>query len=266
MRRARTGIIAVTVSGGEASLCGTLPKGSAIGIMSVTGPDVSVRPLSDGDPILRRIMSNPDILCTAYPDRVCYVPKSPVAQLTESWKSVSIAGIVVGDGTVDTAEAVADVERSIPLETLCRQWYERLKLPVLLFYLAVLLVNFLITPSVGRKYDERRRQLEAAERQNRTETELSEKQRVMMAEYRQLSFQASAVSFDRIASCVPDNIRLTNISLEGDTFRIKGEAGEASSVVVFAGRLGDCFPSMKIQSFDKIPGREMSAFEIRVSR
>lgn len=266
MKLVRTTQLEVTVSGGKASIAGPLPKAGTVAIVIVTGPDVSVRAVSDADPILKRIMTNPDILYTAYPDRVCYVPKGPVTELTSTWKDIPVAGMVVGDGKTDTTEAVDAVTRCIPTKAVCLQWYERIKLPVLLFYLVILLVNFLITPSIGRKYDERRRLLDAAERQSRTKLEVSEKQKRLMTEYVQLSSHDAAFAFDKIASCVPEKVRLTQISREAAGFKIKGEAGEASSVVVFASRLGEYFPSMNIQSFDKIPGREISGFEIRVSR
>ena len=60
-------------------------------------------------------------------------------------------------------------------------------------------------------------------------------------------------------------MKLTLISLEAGTYRIKGETSDASSVVVFADRLEEYFRTMKIQSFNKIPGRETSGFEINVS-
>ena len=266
MRLARITQLELTVSGGEATLNGTLPGAGAIVVLLITGPGVSTRTVSEQDPILKRVMVNPDILYTTYPDRVCYVPKGPVTELTASWKDIPVAGIIVSDGMADTASAISVIERNIPSTMMAGQWYERLKLPVLLVYLAILLANFLATPSLGRKYDERRRQLDAAERQNRTETEVSEKQKRLMTEFLQISSDDSAYSFDKIASCVPEKVRLTQTSLEADLFIIKGETVEASSVVAFTNRLGDYFPSTKIQSFDKIPGRETSAFEIRVSR
>ncbi len=253
-----------TVSEGEAKLAGALPGKGSVAVLVVTGPGVSTRPVSEQDPILNRITSNPDILFTMYPDRVCYVPKGPVMELESSWKGISVAGIIVSDGVADTKTAVAEIERSIPPVMMAGLWYEKLKLPVLLFYLAILLVNFLVTPSLGRKYDEQRRQLDAAERQNRTEAEVSEKQKRLIAEYLQISSDNSAYAFDKIASCVPEKIRLTQTALNDGVFVIKGEVAEASLVVAFTNRLEGYFPSTKIQSFDKIPGREMSAFEIRI--
>ena len=130
MRLARITQLDITVSGGEATLNGALPGAGAIVVLQITGPGVSTRAVSEQDPILKRVMANPDILYTTYPDRVCYVPKGPVTELTASWKDIPVAGIIVSDGMVETASVVSEIERNIPSAMMAGQWYERLKLPV----------------------------------------------------------------------------------------------------------------------------------------
>lgn len=277
MRLVRTTRVGVIVTGGAASLAEERkPDAGAICVIAVTGPDVTSRRISDQDPVLRRIMQNDSLLKTSYPERVCYVAKDPVMGLVESLGDVHVAGFVIGDGNPDIEEAIASVEKKATsferikadrplLLSVCTQWYGRLKMPLLLLYLSLLLINFFIYPSIGRKYEERRRQLEASERRSRTETEVTERQKRMITEYLNLSSHDSAYSFDKIAACVPGDMKLTLISLEAGKYRIKGETAEASSVVVFADRLGEYFRTTKIQSFDKLPGRETSGFEINVS-
>jgi len=277
MRLVRTTRIGVIVAGGSASLAEErkLDTG-AVCIFDVSGPDVTSRRISDQDPVLRRIMQNDGLLKTSYPDRVCYVPKDPVMRVVESLGDVHVAGFVIGDGDAGIEDALCSVEKKassldrlrtdrLLLLSVCAQWYGRLKMPLLLLYFGILLINFFCYPSIGRKYEERRRILEASERRSRTETEVTERQKKMIAEYMGLSSHSSAYSFDKIASCVPVDMRLTLISTEAGTYRIKGETADASSVVVFADHLGKYFRTMKIQSFDKIPGRETSGFEIIVS-
>lgn len=278
MRLVRTTRIDVTVSGGSASLAGDCkPAAGSICIIAVSGPDVTSRQISDQDPVLRRIMQNDGLLKTSYPDRVCYVSGAPVMGLVETLEDVHVVGFVVGDGSSDVEDAISAAEKEATsfekvrsdrplLLSVCAQWYGRLKMPLLLVYLCILLINFFCYPSIGRKYEERRRLLEASERRSRTETEVTERQKRMITEYMNLSTHDSAYSFDKIAACVPGDTRLTLISLEAGTYRIKGETSDASSVVVFADRLGKHFRAMKIQSFNKIPGRETSGFEISVSR
>ena len=277
MRLVRTTRIGVTVSGGSASLAEeSKPAAGAICVIAVSGPDVTSRRISDQDPVLRRIMQNDGLLKTSYPDRVCYVSKDSVMGLVESLGDVHVVGFVVGDGNPDIEDAISSVEKKATsfekikadrplLLSVCAQWFGRLKMPLLLLYLCLLLINFFCYPSIGRKYEERRRQLEATERRSRTETEVNERQKRMITEYMSLSSHDSAYSFDKIAACVPGDMKLTLISLEAGTYRIKGETSDASSVVVFADRLEEYFRTMKIQSFSKIPGRETSGFEINVS-
>lgn len=277
MRLVKTTRIGVIVSGGAASFTdGRKLDSGNICVIVVSGPDVTSRVISDHDPVLRRIMQNEALLKTSYTDRVCYVSKDPVLELIGTIGDIHVAGFVIGDGGQDLEETVSSVERKTSsldkiradrplLLSICAQWFGKLKMPLLLFYLCLLLVNFFSYPSIGRKYEERRRLLEASERRSRTETEVTERQRKIIAEYMSLSSHDSAYSFDKIAACVPGEIRLTLISMETGMFRIKGETADASSVVAFANSLGKYFKSIKIQSFDKLPGRETNGFEINVS-
>ena len=235
MRLVRTTRIGVTVSGGSASLAEeSKPAAGAICVIAVSGPDVTSRRISDQDPVLRRIMQNDGLLKTSYPDRVCYVSKDSVMGLVESLGDVHVVGFVVGDGNPDIEDAISSVEKKATsfekikadrplLLSVCAQWFGRLKMPLLLLYLCLLLINFFCYPSIGRKYEERRRQLEATERRSRTETEVNERQKRMITEYMSLSSHDSAYSFDKIAACVPGDMKLTLISLEAGTYRIKGE-------------------------------------------
>ena len=277
MRLLRTTRITMDVSGGTASLAGgSRPEAGSVCIAVVRGADVSVRGISDRDPVLGRIMRNDDLLKTCYSDRVCFVAKGPVLELTATLGDVHLAGFVVGDGGQDVEDAAGSEERRIvslegirgnrPLQrAACGQWYRKLKMPLLLAYLCVLLLNFFCYQSVGRKYEERRRLVEASERRSRTETEVTERQRKMIGDFMRSCSGRSAFSFDRIAAAVSGDVRLTLLALGDDgTFRIKGETAVASSVTVFAENLGKSFGRLRIRSIGRIPGREMYGFELEV--
>lgn len=277
MRLVRTTRITIDVSGGTATLAdGCMLELGAVCVAVVRGADVSVRGISDRDPVLGRIMRNDGLLRTRYADRVCYVAKDPVLALASTLDGIHVAGFVVGDGGADVEEAVGSEERRIvslegirgnrPLQrAACGQWFRRLKMPLLLAYLCVLLLNFFCYQSVGRRYEERRRLVEASERRSRTETEVSGRQRKMIGDFLRSSSGRSAFSFDRIAASVPGDVRLTLLSLGGDgSFRIKGETADASSVTVFAENLGKCFGRLRIRSIGRIPGREIYGFELEV--
>ena len=277
MRLVKTKRVEIEVFGGIASfkLGQTHGKGD-ICVIVVSGPDVSSRISADSDPILSRIMQNEGLLKTTYSDRVCYISKESIKEQMMSLADAYIAGIVIGDEKMDIEEAVSSVEQNVSsfdrirsdrvlLQSVCLQWYGKLKMPLLLFYLCLLLVNYYCYPSVERKYEERLKLLADSQRRTRIETEVTERQKQLMTEYMNLSSHYSAYLFDKIGSCVPGGIRLTLLSRESGVFRIKGETLDASSVVFFANHLGDYFKSVKIQRYDIIQGREANCFEIIVS-
>ena len=275
MRLIKTDRITVSFSGGEAALAGPSPAAGSVGILVAGGPDVSVRSLSDGDPLVKRIRNNPDILSTVYPDRICYLPAAPVRAFVASLPDVHVAELLVGDGRADVETAVSEAEDAVSspkrlrgdsslLKVVCGQWYRRMRLPVLLLYLAIVLANFLYYPSINRKYEERRRMLEVEQRRSRTESEVTERQRKLMTEFIGLSSAKTAVSFDRIAAAVPGDMRLTQLMRKEDGFHVKGETEEAASVLALADSLGARFGAMRILSYGIIPGKEMLGFEIVV--
>lgn len=266
MKLVRTTRIHVSLSGGEAALAGPSPEAGAIGILVVEGPDVTFRAVTEGDPLLKRIRNNPDVLCTEYPDRICYVPAASVRAFVDTLKDVYIVEIRVGGGQTDVNNVSFGKLRSDRqlFMAVCGQWYRRLRLPVLLFYLALVLANFLYAPSVNRKYEERRCALEVAERRNRAESDVTERQRKLMTEFIGLRSEHTAGFFDRIASVVPGDMRLTQIAKKEDGYHIKGETEDAAAVLVFADSLGACFGTMRILSYGVVPGKETLGFEIVV--
>lgn len=278
MRLVKVIRINVSASGGQAVVAdGQAFDEGAVAVIAVTGSDVTVRMISDRDPVLGRIMQNADLLRTSYTDRVCYIGKEEVMRAVESIGGIHIAGIVVGDGNPDMDSEIETIERGLVsidklkkdrplLEAVCGQWYRKLKMPVLLFYLGLLIINFLTFSSVGKKYEEKRREVEAFERRSRTEVEATERQKKMVNDFLAASSGRTATGFDKIGASVPEGIRLTHISVEGDGFRIKGEAGDASSVVDLTERLGNYFSSLKMHSFDRVPGQKICRFDLNVSR
>jgi len=269
--------IDVIASNGHAVIAdGQSIADGSVAIVAVTGSDVTVRMISDRDPVLKRIMLNTDLLRTSYADRVCYISRDEVMEIVGSLGNVHVANIVVGDGNPDMATEVSTIEKRLLsvdtlrkdrplLEAVCGQWYRKLRMPMLLFYLGLLIINFIAFSSVGKKYEEKRREVEAFERRSRTEVEATERQKKMVATFLAASSGRTAIGFDKIAASVPDGIRLTLIAIDDDGFRIKGEAGDASSVVAFAERLGNNFNSLKMRSFDRVPGQKICRFDLNVS-
>ena len=262
----KTALLDITLSGGTATENGTQPQAGTVGIVRIAGPDVMVRALADSDPVLGRILKNENLLRTVYEGHVCYVPKQPVEGIINSWKDVYIAGYVVWDGTSDTDAAIADATRNVPRNVACQQWYRRLRLPVLITYLAILLANVLYFPSINRRCEERRRQTEASQRQNRVQTAVTERQKQLIHDFPGTSAEGMSYSFDKMAAAVPSGVRLVLLSASQDGFCIKGETTEITSVLSYVKNLEADFGDARLRAFDKVPGKEVMRFELQVKQ
>lgn len=260
----KTTLLDITLSGGTAAANGTQPQTGTVAIVRVAGPDVAVRALSDADPVLGRILRNEELLHTVYGKHVCYVTRKPVMDLVGAWKGVYIAGYVVWDGTSDTAPVVAEVAQNIPRNVACEQWYRRLRFPVLITYLAILLANVLYFPSINRRCEERRRQSEASQRQNRAQTAVTERQKQLIHDFPGTPAKGTAYSFDKMAAAVPPGVRLVLLAASQDGFCIKGETAEITPVLSYVNNLEVDFGDARLRAFDKVPGKEVMRFELLV--
>lgn len=260
----KTTLLDITLSGGTGAANGAQPQAGTVGIVRIAGPDVTVRALSDSDPVLGRILRNEKLLHTVYGNHVCYVPGGPVKELIEAWKDVYIAGYVVWDGSSDTNAAIAESAQNIPRNVACKQWYRRLRLPVLITYLAILLANVLYYPSINRKCEERRRQTEVSQRQTQAQAAVTGRQREMIQEYLGTSASVTAYSFDKIAAAVPPGVRLVLLAASNEGFCIKGETDEMAPVLSYVNSLEATFGDARLRAFDKVPGKEVMRFELLV--
>lgn len=264
MKLVKTARIELSVSGGEVLAADRLPEAGSVVILYVKGPDVSFRTLSEGDPIINRILNNPDILYTKYKDRVCYISKASVSGFIASLQDTYVAGVIIADESANIESVEAEAVHGVPPMFLCRQWYKRMLLPVLFFYLIILIANIIVQPSVRAKQEEIRKELAATEKKSRAESEATEKQEQMILAFRHSSSGNSATTFDKIAVCVPDKMRLSLLSLKDNVIRVKGEDSDITEVVLFADRLERHFRSARIVSIGKTPGKETPSFEITV--
>lgn len=246
-------------------------------VLAIYGPDVVSRVINEGDPIIRRIMHNDSLLWAQGSAKVFYVPRETVCKTFASLNGAYVVDTVIG-GSKEDVEAEAarraaklgkwnEIISNRPLlNCVAGQWCHRLLLPVLLFWLLVLSLNYIVSLDLGRRVSEAQMQ----SRFNRQATEqavaLSAQQERMLSEYKSLALPVSSSSIDYIASLLPDGMNLSNLAVMRQGLCLKGKAERVQSVVSFAARMSDASWDVEVRSLDEHPEKDHYDFEIMLSR
>lgn len=276
MRLISKRILPVEVNGGTAVIQDGLEEKGDIVILSVFGSDVSSRSCDDSDPVLTRIQRSDDLYWTMYPDKICYVRKAVVESSLNKQKGTYVAGVAVGEvcneaeehaknilSTIDWKRIAGDSEM---LEAVAGCIFHRVLLPVLGFWLVVLLFNFFLFSDLDRRVSAMRLSWQESKREAKAEKEATGKQRQMLADYKTMSLPKSSVAIDALASVVPDGIQLTLLSVNSSGFRIKGTAKEVSDITEYSSAVNREFPLLEIVSIDKPTGTSLYQFDFRMMK
>lgn len=276
MRLISKRILPVELNGGTAVIQDGLEEKGDIVILSVFGSDVSSRSCDDSDPVLTRIQRSDDLYWTMYPDKICYVRKAVVESSLNKQKGTYVAGVAVGEvcneaeeqaknilSTIDWKRIAGDSEM---LEAVAGCIFHRVLLPVLGFWLVVLLFNFFLFSDLDRRVSAMRLSWQESKREAKAEKEATGKQRQMLADYKTMSLPKSSVAIDALASVVPDGIQLTLLSVNSSGFRIKGTAKEVSDITEYSSAVNREFPLLEIVSIDKPTGTSLYQFDFRMMK
>lgn len=276
MRLISKRILPVELNGGTAVVQDGLAEKGDIVILSVFGSDVSSRSCDDSDPVLTRIQRSDDLYWTMYPDKICYVRKAVVESSLNKQKGTYVAGVAVGEvcneaeehaknilSTIDWKRIAGDSEM---LEAVAGCIFHRVLLPVLGFWLVVLLFNFFLFSDLDRRVSAMRLSWQESKREAKAEKEATGKQRQMLADYKTMSLSKSSVAIDALASVVPDGIQLTLLSVNSSGFRIKGTAKKVSDITEYSSAVNREFPLLEIVSIDKPTGTSLYQFDFRMMK
>lgn len=270
------GILPVEVNGGSAVIQDGLAEKGDVVILSVFGSDVSSRACDDLDPVLSRIERSKDLYWTRYSDRICYVRKSVVESSPNDRKGPYVAGVAVGEthyeaeGQAKNMLSAIDWKRIVMeqdmLEAVTGRIFSRALLPVLGFWLVVLLCNFFLFSDLDRRVNAMRLSQQESKREAKAEMEVTGKQRQMLADYKAMSLPKSSVNIDALASVVPDGIQLTLLSVNSAGFRIKGTAKDVSDITEYSSSIHRKFPLLEIASIDRPTGTSLYQFDFKMMR
>ncbi|MDR0894159.1 MAG: hypothetical protein LBN06_02480 [Prevotellaceae bacterium] len=170
------------------------------------------------------------------------------------------------------------------LNLLCRLLYHRLQLPVLLLFLVLLLGNFLLSERWRRENNLLQTELSARQRNDKLQKESREKQGRISNEYRKVPSVSFALLSDRIASYVPEEVRLNRLSLFPATssgsligrdkevklsfgiIHLTGETTIPGSATLFSRFLSNdpLFDSVKVVSLERQKDSPLFQFELHL--
>ncbi len=269
---------------------------SGLMFLVVTGAAVGSRELDRSNPIVRRIIDNPELLSSEHADgtRIDYVrrtlPDDVRAGLERSGQFVAGTVVTADLGSIDIdAEADAARRRSLSFSALksdaalrdflAARLFRKLLLPLLLFWLAVLAANFWVSTSLTEKLAERQSLSYETGRSARLLSEKNSARSRLVAEYESTARLEASVWSDAIASALPDGMRLTEILLNEPKSRrkaavpddrvlisLKGETLNPATVAAFSESMKHIagFSGIEVVGLNRAGNEDFSTFEIHI--
>ncbi len=237
--------IIAEITAGQIHLNEVNSRTGGITVLVIVGSDVLERRLHVGDPLLARIHTSPDILYSEkYIDgsyvNVSFIKKESADKIMSMLKDLGyvIIGIIVmksPEGNELHAEVSKITAKNMKLKVLvhdpflanaiCGVVYRRLRIPLLLFFLGVLLVNWFAFSSLAGKVQIAKANAEQATVQSKHIETVNLQQREMLEKLMSVPIFSSAELLDAIGEKVPDGVMLTEMDIitAGDGKNILGK-------------------------------------------
>ncbi len=235
---------------------------NGIVVLSVSGSEVTSRQIGDNDPFMSRLKMSGSLMWTEYNDHVCYIPSAALEPVKTQLVDCYISGIVIG-ATEEESRGVArrlreefsDVKKMVSSKPLCeflmRSLYRKIRLPVLLFWLLVLVANFIVSSHIGEELNVEQQLKRQSEAQHRNHHEIVTQKEKMIADYQGLILPKSSVAFDRIASLMPDGVRLYLMERTKEhAIKVSGSASDVSKILLYSELLKGISNTVEIKSLE----------------
>lgn len=270
---------------------------SGLVLLAVTGAAVGSRELDRSNPIVRRIVDNPELLSSEHADgtRIDYVRSSLLDDVRAGLERSGqfVMGIVV-TADLDSLDIGAEAEtvrrRSLSFSALksdaalrdflASRLFRKLLQPLLLFWLAVLAANFWVSTSLTEKLAERQALSYESGRSARLLSEKNSAVSKLVADYEGIAHieQPSAWS-DAVASAIPDGMRLTEILINEPKSRrknvvpddcvfisLKGETLNPATVAAFSESMKHIagFSGIEVVGLNRAKNEDFSTFEVHI--
>ena len=229
-------------------------KKNGIALVLITGSDIGTKSydISDSEAV-SKIMGNDNLLWTVHDEnvnrRIDFIRKASLENILGEIENKDLY----------IANSIVSVKTDIGIQTALQEFYEKsvnfnlikkskefrafffdslfdkIKLPVLLFFLVLLFINYVVFSNIKEKYDISEAAYNIQLQKNKQETENSEKTNRLFGEYNKIQSYPLALISDRIASYIPKDIRLTSMVFFPEkisTARGKNESSPSNVIIV----------------------------------
>ncbi|MDR0939412.1 MAG: hypothetical protein LBN29_08690 [Mediterranea sp.] len=275
-------------------------------ILLVTGDRVVSKPYAKNDPATERVVHNEELLWTlstagedADTPTLSFLRKEPLREWLEA---IARDKLLLVDTWI-RADLPADLPRrmerlreerfastALAQSPICGNRladfaFARLFLPVLLLLFAVLLGNFFLNTHYSQLYGEKQNVVQRSQQQDRKNAAETQKKSQLFGEYTQVPDLSYPLLADRIASYIPEGVKLTALTLfpeekranapaaknaprvDYHTIHLRGTAEVPGSVSLLAQYLeaDQLFGRVNIVRIDRKKGVGLFEFELKIA-
>ncbi|MDR0892097.1 MAG: hypothetical protein LBN24_05735, partial [Mediterranea sp.] len=201
-------------------------------ILWITGDRVVSKPYTKGDPNTERILHNTELLWTltaeAEGQTLSFLRKEPLAEVLQALEHHKALLVDTWIERVDgMSEPRARMERlyqeRFASTTLAQSpdcanrlasfAFQKLFLPILLLFFFLLLGNFFLNSHYSQAYQQKQNIVQRSQKESRKNAAETKKKSLLFAEYTQIPDGSYALLADRIASYIPEGVKLTALAL-----------------------------------------------------
>lgn len=232
-------------------------KKNGIAVLLITGRDVGSKEYDvSGNDTAKKITDNDNLLWTIHEDndneRIDFIRKSTLENILAEIevKNFYIANTIVsGKADIDIYIALQEFyEKKVNFDLIKKSkefrafffdsLFDKIKLPVLLFFFVLLFVNYVVFSNIKEKYDLSETAYNIQLQKNKQEKENSEKANRLFGEYNKIQSYPLALISDRIASYMPKDARLTSmVFFPEKTSTARGKTGsDTNNVIIIKGK------------------------------
>jgi hypothetical protein len=232
-------------------------KKNGIAVLLISGSDVGSKEYDSlGNDGAKKITENENLLWTIHEENgysgIDFIRKSSLESILNEIerKDLYIADITVSQRTDSdihaTLQQLYEKKLSFDLIKKSKEFrgfffdslFDKIKLPVLLFFFVLLFVNYVVFSNIKEKYDIGETAYNIRLQRNKLETENTEKANRLFGEYNKIELYPLALISDRIASYIPKDVRLTSmVFFPEDKSNVRGKnEGDKKNVIIVKGK------------------------------
>jgi len=271
-----------------------------IAILSVTGEQIASRTYREEDAAIRKIVENEQLIWSISQEVndnaiISFLRKELINEVTSllDKNKIHIAETWISRNEIPNKDEkitaflnkkinISHIRRSrSELNLFSELLYHKIKLPILILIFCALLANFFANNNIRKEYEQNQILLTSKQRDSKTKAEKDGNSRVS-GEYAKIPIYSYALIADKIASYVPDNVRLgqltifpigknsprnKGININPKSVIIKGDVDIPGSITLFTQFLSadNLFSKVDIVSLSRKEGATIFEFELLIT-